>query len=420
MKYPYGISDFKSLVTEGYYYCDRTDRIAQLEDMGKYLLFIRPRRFGKSLLLSTLKYYYDAASKNSFGRLFSKLEIGKNPTPLFSRYLILHLDFSCVYSNVTTSALNQALHSYLNSCIKDFSQYYRNYLNMDISINEQNALISMQSLFLAVHVSGYPLYILIDEYDHLVNKVITDIEDGQDVNNILIHQNGLLKTLFKVLKSAAGQGNIDRIFITGRTPVVMYDIGSGFNIVNRIYFDRRLNDLCGFTESETEQAINLSAAECGINRKEVKKALDKMKTYFNGNIFSPKSDTRIYNPALINYFISEFRKTSNYPQQIFDNILAGDDEEFTYIPDFPGGRQLLRTITQEQGLTTISNITDRFGIKDILSDKGMEQDYIKSFLYYLGILTIAGINDYDSPILRIPNLYTKKLYVEKIQKNMKI
>ncbi|MCP4111617.1 MAG: AAA family ATPase, partial [Desulfobacteraceae bacterium] len=79
MKFPYGICDFREIITKGHFYCDRTDRIHLLE-RGKYLLFLRPRRFGKSLLLSMLANYYDVALEDRFRELFGHLEIGRNPT----------------------------------------------------------------------------------------------------------------------------------------------------------------------------------------------------------------------------------------------------------------------------------------------------------------------------------------------------
>ncbi len=79
MKFPYGICDFRKIVTQCFFYADRTDRIPLLEQ-GEYQLFIRPRRFGKSLLLSTLFNYYDTASADRFDALFGNLAIGRNPT----------------------------------------------------------------------------------------------------------------------------------------------------------------------------------------------------------------------------------------------------------------------------------------------------------------------------------------------------
>lgn len=82
MKFPYGLSDFKTLITEHYFYQDRTALIPALEETGKQLLFLRPRRFGKSLLLSMLEYYYDVRQAEAFESLFGQLAIYANPTPL--------------------------------------------------------------------------------------------------------------------------------------------------------------------------------------------------------------------------------------------------------------------------------------------------------------------------------------------------
>jgi hypothetical protein len=82
LKFPYGISDFYQVMTEDYVYVDRTDRIPLLEETGKTLLFLRPRRFGKSLLLSMLENYYDVNKADEFDRLFGGLAINRQPTPL--------------------------------------------------------------------------------------------------------------------------------------------------------------------------------------------------------------------------------------------------------------------------------------------------------------------------------------------------
>ncbi|MCI5122821.1 MAG: AAA family ATPase, partial [Candidatus Electrothrix sp. AUS4] len=78
MKFPYGICDFQKIITQDYFYADRTDLIPVLEETGDQLLFLRPRRFGKSLLLSMLENYYDLAKAESFAQLFGHLKIGKN------------------------------------------------------------------------------------------------------------------------------------------------------------------------------------------------------------------------------------------------------------------------------------------------------------------------------------------------------
>ena len=93
---PYGIQNFVQVITQNYYYVDKTMYIPKLEDSHNNLFCIRPRRFGKSVLLSMLHAYYDCRTKDKFQEWFGDLWIGKNPTPLQGRYQILHLDFSQV------------------------------------------------------------------------------------------------------------------------------------------------------------------------------------------------------------------------------------------------------------------------------------------------------------------------------------
>jgi len=87
MHFPYGLSDFGKLIHDGYWYLDRTDRLPALEAAGDQLIFLRPRRFGKSLLLSLLEHYYDLNSADQFEALFGHLAIGRDPTPLRNQYL---------------------------------------------------------------------------------------------------------------------------------------------------------------------------------------------------------------------------------------------------------------------------------------------------------------------------------------------
>jgi hypothetical protein len=93
----YGISNYKMAREKDYLYIDKTQYIEKLENINeKYLIFLRPRRFGKSLFLSTLHYYYDEKSQDEFDAIFSDTYIGKNPTPLKSSYKILFLEFSAI------------------------------------------------------------------------------------------------------------------------------------------------------------------------------------------------------------------------------------------------------------------------------------------------------------------------------------
>ncbi|RME49210.1 MAG: AAA family ATPase, partial [Deltaproteobacteria bacterium] len=128
MKFPYGLCDFRSIIEDGYFYVDRTDHIRRIEETGRTLLFLRPRRFGKSLLLSMLQNYYDVTRAEEFEDLFGHLAIGRNPTPLHNRYFILIWDFSCVDPYGSVAEIKRSLFNHVNASIKSFSSDYREQL----------------------------------------------------------------------------------------------------------------------------------------------------------------------------------------------------------------------------------------------------------------------------------------------------
>ena len=134
MKFPYGLSDFATLIEEGYFYQDRTDRIPLLEEIGRQLIFIRPRRFGKSLLLSMLEYYYDVNRAAQFETFFGSLAIGKNPTPLHNQYFVMKWDFSLVKAQGELKDIEAALHQHINDRIAKFKTDYSTYLTLPIEI----------------------------------------------------------------------------------------------------------------------------------------------------------------------------------------------------------------------------------------------------------------------------------------------
>jgi len=169
MKYPYGISDFSSIILEKYFYCDKTDKIPLLENT-KSQLFIRPRRFGKSLVLSMLENYYDVAKKDEFEAIFGDLKIGKNPTELRNSYFILRFDFSCVDPTGSAEDVKRALFNHINGCIEGFYAFYKykGYELPQIKVNFDDALYSLKSLVSASRMTPYPVYLLTHISHHLI------------------------------------------------------------------------------------------------------------------------------------------------------------------------------------------------------------------------------------------------------------
>ena len=417
MKFPYGISDFKTVITGGYFYCDRTDKIPLLENTRSQL-FIRPRRFGKSLVLSMLENYYDVARKDEFQRIFGGLAIGKHPTNLHNTYFILKLDFSCVDPTGSAEDLKKALFDHINVRVERFYNFYRHkgYELSEIKINYNNALYSMESLLSATRMTPYPVYLLIDEYDNFANTVMMGVQSDDARYKALVHDEGPLRTFFKAVKSSTSGDMFDRVFITGVSPVVMSDITSGYNIAENIYFEPEFNDLCGFRSNEIEDEIKTITEKCGFEKESVQEAVRLMQTYYDGYTFSHTADAHIYNPTLCLYFFKQFEKSCTYPRKMLDANLAVDESKLEYLSQIPRGRDLLMHLIQRDHGVVITDIEDRFGIKEMLSDSSRDQTFLVSFLYYFGVLTIEGNTDDLRILLKIPNLVMKGLYVDRIQK----
>jgi len=417
MKFPYGISDFRKVNTQGYFYCDRTDKIPLLEK-SDFQLFIRPRRFGKSLVLSMLENYYDVAKKDEFEDIFGDLKIGKNPTDLRNSYFILKFDFSCVDPTGSAEDVKKAMFNHINGCVEEFYDFYnyKGYELPQIKINFDDALYSLKSLISSVRRTPHPVYLLIDEYDNFANTMMMGVQRSEGRYEALVHEEGPLRTFFKAIKAFTSGSMLDRVFITGVSPVVMSDITSGYNIAKNIYFEPEFNDLCGFRHAELEDVIIRIVDECGFEKEKIQEALDLMQTYYNGYTFSHTADESVYNPTLAIYFLEQFEKACAYPREMLDTNLAVDDAKLEYIAQVPRGRDLLMNLMEKDQRVVASSISKRFGIKDMLTDKSRDNTFLVSFLYYFGVLTIAGDTEDMEVILKVPNLVMLGLYVERIQK----
>ena len=124
IRIPYGKSDYRTLVEENYFYQDRTSYIKMLEDWDStYLIYLRPRRFGKSLLLSTLHYYYGLQYQTAFDTLFGHTFIGKNPTRRANKYMMLHFDFS----SIDTTTEGGVYNGFLSNVLKGIGNFLEDY-----------------------------------------------------------------------------------------------------------------------------------------------------------------------------------------------------------------------------------------------------------------------------------------------------
>ena len=417
MKFPYGICDFYEIITENYYYADRTDRIPLIEEAGKHLLFLRPRRFGKSLLLSMLENYYDVAKAEEFEKLFGHLAIGKNPTPRHSSYFVMKWDFSAVSPNGNTEQIQNAMYDHINGCIERFGKYYSEFLTDKIEINRTNAPASLHSLLTAIQGTPHKLYLLIDEYDNFANEVLMagHAQEHRQRYKDLLYGEGVVKTVFKAVKAAGAGLGLDRVFITGVSPVVLSDITSGYNIAENIYLHSKFNDLCGFSEEEIRGVLAETVRECDLPEEKTDETAAMMRTFYNGYLFSSGSHDHVYNPTLALFFVKRFQENCLHPQNMLDSNLAMDRGKIRYISNLPKGEEIVISALNGKPELHVRNLSDRFGVEDMLTAP-KDSNFMISLLYYFGVLTFSGEKaEFGDSILKIPNLVIRKLYAERIR-----
>ncbi len=410
-KLPYAIANFLSIREENYLYIDRTSHIRTLENMsGKSFLFIRPRRFGKSLWLNVLNRYYDLALADKFEMLYGDLDIGRNPTPLHNRYFVMNWNFSRVDPRGSVDDIAERMNETLNSVIEDFLRYYEDFLPTPVPVRSQ-AMNTLGNVLGVIAKTPYKLYLLIDEYDNFANEVMASDEGTYKG---LVQKEGPLKTLYKGLKEMMETSILDRLFITGVSPVVMSDITSGANIFTNIYQNSKFNALCGFTEQEVRTVLLDAVHECGMEQPVADDAMQMMETWYNGFLFSQDSTERVYNPTLVLYFLDHFIRRCKYPRQMLDSNLAADEGKLEYLGKIVSGRQVVIDVFQTDEPLIIDALSDRFTLSSMLDRLSQDNTFLASYLYYFGMLTIAGTDARGRVCLAPPNLVMRKLYADQI------
>jgi hypothetical protein len=417
MRFPYGIADFHKIRDGGYFYVDRTDRIPLIEDAGSQLLFLRPRRFGKSLWLSTLENYYDLARAADFERLFGGLKIGRNPTPLRNRYFVLKLNFSVIDPSGDYQAIRGSLYDHVNTQLETVVARYAPWLKHPVRIQADNAIASLQSLLGAISQTPYKLYLLVDEYDNFANEVMISPLRGTDRYHELVQGEGTIKTFFKAVKDGAERGQIDRTFLTGVSPVVLSDITSGYNVSEDLSPRPRFHDLCGFSEGELRTALDAVGTACRLDSESIETALDLMRDFYNGYRFSPQREERVYNPTLALYFLKRLAEDGVYPDRLLDDNLAMDRNRIQYVAHLPHGEALVNRALNDAEPLAVAQLSNRFGVQDMLTAP-RDPTFLASLLYYFGVLTLGGRDELGALILTIPNQVIRKLYVERLQEQV--
>ena len=289
MKYPIGIQSFAQIREDGYVYVDKTALIHNLVTTGKIYFLSRPRRFGKSLLVSTLKNYFLGKKELFKGLAIEKLETEWREYPVF------HIDFNG--SNFTVPG---TLEDILEGTIKGWEREYgksRDYTD----IGKRFAYVLKQ----AHEQSGRRCVVLIDEYDKPILDVLDTGIKGEQEETLLEERNReVLKGFYSVFKAA--DDDLQFVLLTGVTKFSQVSVFSGFNQPADISMDIRYEALCGITQEELEHyfagPISDMADREGISKQEMTGLL---KRQYDGYHFS-KAMTDIYNPfSLLNAFATQ-------------------------------------------------------------------------------------------------------------------
>ena len=397
-KLPYGISNYQELIKDGYYYVDKTPFIDKLESLPeKRIMFLRPRKFGKTLFTSTLENYYDLQKANEFEKLFGDTYIGKNPTKLKNSYYILKFNFS----GIDTTDEERTIKGFKNevaSSIKFFTEKYR----IDFFVNREdeaeNILDNLIKAFNIQKAEG-KIYVIIDEYDHFANELL-----GFNTNQFknLVSKNGKVRKWYEILKKGT-ESAVDRIFITGVAPITLDSLTSGFNISSDKTQNIKFNEMMGFTKQELVNMMN----ELEIEKEEQEKILPIMKENYDGYKFALNAKEKIYNSNMCLYFLNNYIEQGRIPNQLIDMNIASDYSKLGRMLDLCKGEEREKIIEQTiSGQGIIGEITGKFNPAIEFTEK----DLI-SMLYYLGYLTIAG-EEFEKPELKVPNRVMKEIYSE--------
>lgn len=401
---PYGVSNFKKIIKFNQYYVDKTMYIPMLEDQPDYLIFIRPRRFGKSLFLSMLETYYDCNLKDQFKELFGELWIGSHPTPLQGEFQVLTLDFSQVGGDI--EHLEENFNSYCGFCFDSFMRRYKEYYGEKVAeqvyaeTQSHNKLAIIQK---NAAEKGYPLYLIIDEYDNFTNTVLNEL--GEEVYHAMTHASGFYRDYFKKFK-----GSFDKIFMMGVSPVTLDDVTSGFNIGWNISTKPEFDKMLGFsTEDVREMFTKYREAEKIPADSNVEAMIEEIKPWYDNYCFAEeclKSDVRVFNCDMVLYYLRNYMDYGCAPKQMIDPNTKTDYnkmKKLLQLDILDGDRKgVINKIAEEDEIVT--SLYQTFSAIEMT-----KPEVFPSLLFYYGMLTIKRLLG-DQLVLGIPNNNVRKQY----------
>ena len=358
MKYPIGIQTFEEIITGGYVYVDKTELVYKLIDSGKYYFLSRPRRFGKSLLTTTLESYFLGRKDLFQGLAIEQLEKD------WLEYPVFHLDFSGA-SYTHPEAIRNRLEVY-------FSNWEKLYGKNEVEKGFENRFSGLMRR--AFEKTGRKSVVLIDEYD----KPLTDAIGNPDVQD---QNREILQSLYGVLKNA--DVNIKFAFLTGVTRYGKLGIFSAANNPKDISMSDDYTSICGITEAELhayfDEEVQQFAAKLGVSRQEMYTLL---KRRYDGYHFTEQSED-VYNP--------------------FSLLNALSDRKLANSWFATGTPTYLTKILKKKSYDLSKFNNGIFATVESISSFGNGEENISAALYQSGYLTIKGYDGRKFYHLAFPN-----------------
>ena len=327
---PYGWADFRAMRLERRLYVDKTRYIRPLEN-ERFTFLIRPRRFGKSCWVSLLENYYDRKWASEFEQVFGGTDIGREPTKDRHSFVVVRFDFSVV--NDAPATLEREFDYYCGEKIAEALERNADLIPADATrhiLNQPSASAKLNALFREARRRDIRLFVLIDEYDSFFVRGVAPSRSpaegsantilahhGADAYQELTHGSGFYRNFFAALKGGAGRGGLERLFITGVSPITLDDVTSGFNIGKNISLQPEFNAVLGFTEDEVQGLLE-TYQRAGALDVDADTALDVMREWYDGYRFARNAAETVYNTDMVLYFLDAVVPNKPMPGDLID------------------------------------------------------------------------------------------------------
>ena len=399
----YAEANYQAIVRRNGYLVDKTAYIESLEQIDNPV-FLRPRRFGKSLLCTMLESYYSILFKDQFDELFGHTWIGKNPTPLHNTFFVLHLDFSTVETGemgVMERSFDLTVNLELRSLLVKNRAWFKDNVVLD---SEEGAVAGLKKALKYVQDNSLPaIYIIIDEYDNFANQLITGHKDH--LYKQLMADEGFLKTFFKLLKEGRKTGAIHNVFITGVLPITIDELASGFNISRFITLEPAFENMLGFTQAEVDRLLDDIYEDYQFDPSTRAETDAVIKSNYNGYHFVNPEGEPVYNATILMYFLDYFTRYGEYPEYLTDLNLKTD---LMWVRRITGSNpENTREFVDRLLLHGNIDFDKTFLISKFNMSQFFEKGFFPVSFFYLGMLTRE-----DRFMLKLPNLNMRKIFVE--------